>query len=170
MRAIEDLSADGSAQMLDFGFGDADYKRHFGDEVIEEQDIGIFEPRAKLLALNAAHSALGGVTAGARAAAAGTGALGNLRKQRREGKSGRLKSLVLGILVALAVYTAAGLAAGPAVGMGPEHTVSSELTVDGVRRPDLPLPVRRGELSDDEPDDGPPALDDAAPLVLLQAA
>jgi GNAT acetyltransferase-like protein len=170
MRAVEDLSADGSAQVLDFGFGDADYKRHFGDDFVEEQDIGIFEPRPRLLALNAAHSALGGATAGARAVAAGTGALGNVRKQRRAGKAGRLKSLVLGVLVALAVYTAAGLAAGPAVAMGPEKTVSSELTVDGVRRPDPQLPLLRGKLTDDEPDDGPPVLDIAERLVLQLAA
>jgi CelD/BcsL family acetyltransferase involved in cellulose biosynthesis len=170
MRAVEDLSADGSAQVLDFGFGDADYKRHFGDDFVEEQDIGIFEPRPKLLALNAAHSALGGATAGARALAAGTGALGKVRKQRREGKAGRLRSLVLGVLVALAVYTVAGLAAGPAVARGPERTMSSELTVDGVRRPDPPLPPRRPDLIDDDPADDPPSLDDAKRLPLRLAA
>ncbi len=170
MRALEDLAADGTTHLIDFGFGDAEYKRHFGDGFAEEQDVGIFEPRPRPLALNAVHSALGVATAGARALAAGTGALGNVRKQRREGKAGRLKSLVLGVLLALGVYTAAGLAAGPAVAMGPEKTVSSELTVDGVRRPDPPLPVRRGELTDDEPDDGPPALGDAKPLVLRLAA
>jgi CelD/BcsL family acetyltransferase involved in cellulose biosynthesis len=170
MRALEDLAGEGTTHAIDFGFGDADYKRHFGDGFVEEQDVGVFEPRPKPLALNAVHSALGGATAGARAVAAGTGALGNVRKQRREGKAGRLKSLVLGVMLALGVYTAAGLAAGPAVAMGPEKTVSSELTVDGVRRPDPTLPMRRGELADDEPDDGPPALDDAKPLLLRLAA
>jgi CelD/BcsL family acetyltransferase involved in cellulose biosynthesis len=171
MRAVEDLAGEGTTQTIDFGFGDAGYKRHFGDGFVEEHDVGIFEPRPKLLALNALHSGLGGATAGARAVAAGTGTLGNLRKQRRLGrKSGRLKSLVLGVLVALAVYTTAGLAAGPAVAMGPEKTVSSELTVDGVRRPEVPLPQRRAVLVDDEPDDEPSALDDAQPLVLRLAA
>jgi CelD/BcsL family acetyltransferase involved in cellulose biosynthesis len=170
MRALDHLAAEGETHAIDFGFGDADYKRHFGDAFASEQDIGIFEPRAKSLALNAVHSALGGATAGARAVAAGTGALANVRRQRREGKAGRLKSLVLGVLVALAVYTAAGLAAGPAVAMGPEHTVITELTVDGVRRPDQPLPVRRGELIDDEPADDPPVPGDVNPLPLQLAA
>jgi CelD/BcsL family acetyltransferase involved in cellulose biosynthesis len=171
MRALEDLAAEGTTQRVDFGFGDAEYKRHFGDDFVEEQDIAVFEPRAKLIAVNALHSALGGATAGARAVAAGTGALGNVRKQRRLGRQpGRLKSLVLGVLVALAVYTAAGLAAGPAVAMGPEETVLSELTVDGVRRPEVPLPQRRAELADDDPEDGPPVLHDSERLVLRLAA
>jgi CelD/BcsL family acetyltransferase involved in cellulose biosynthesis len=170
MRALDDLAGEGATHSIDFGFGDADYKRHFGDGFAEEQDIGIFEPRPRLLVLNALHCALGGATASARAVAAGTGALGSMRRQRRQGTASRLKSLVLGVLVALAVYTTAGLAAGPAVAMGPEHTVSSELTVDGVRRPDPTLPVRRGELMDDEPDDGPRPLDVAHPLGLRLAA
>jgi CelD/BcsL family acetyltransferase involved in cellulose biosynthesis len=170
MRALDDLAGEGATHSIDFGFGDADYKRHFGDHVVEEQDIGIFEPRPRLLALHAAHSALGVATAGARAVAAGTGTLGNIRKQRREGKAGRLKSLVLGVLVALAVYTAAGLAAGPAVARGPERTMSSELIVDGVRRPDPPLPPRRPDLIDDDPADDPPRLGDAEPLPLRLAA
>jgi hypothetical protein len=170
MRALDDLAGEGVTHSIDFGFGDADYKRHFGDGFAEEQDIGIFEPRPRLLVINALQCALGGATAGARAVAAGTGALGSMRRQRREGTASRLKSLVLGVLVALAVYTSAGLAAGPAVAMGPEHTVSSELTVDGVRRPDPTLPARRGELMDDEPDDGPRPLDVAHPLGLRLAA
>ena len=171
MRALEDLAAEGKTRSVDFGFGDADYKRHFGDGFVEQQDIGMFEPRGKTVALNAVHSALGGATAAARALAAGSGALGNVRRQRRLGRrSGKLKSLVLGVLVALAVYTAAGLAAGPATARGPERTMSSELVVDGVRRPDPPLPVRRADLTDDEPEDEPPFIDDLRPPTLRVAA
>lgn len=170
MRALDDLAGEGTTHSIDFGFGDADYKRHFGDGFIEEQDVGVFEPRPKLLALNAVHSALGGATAGARAVAAGTGALGNVRKQRRAGKAGRLKSLVLGVLLALTVYTVAGLAAGPATARGPERTMSSELIVDGVRRPDPPLPPRRPDLIDDDPADDPPSLGNPHPLPLRLAA
>lgn len=154
MHAIEDLSGDGSTRVIDFGFGDADYKRHFGDGFVEEQDVGVFGPRPKTIALNAVHSALSGATAAGRAVASGTGVLSNLRRRRRlGGRSGGLQSFVVGVLVALAVYTAAGLAAGPAVAMGPEKTVSSELVVDGLRRPEQPKPKRRRELPADAPED-----------------
>ncbi len=137
MRAVEDLSADGSAQVIDFGFGDADYKRHFGDGFVEEQDVGIFERRPRTIALNAAHSALGGATAAGRAVAGSTGALatsaGAGASASTPASSGASCSA---LLMSLSIATAAGLAAGPATAMGPGKTVSSELFVDGVRRPD----------------------------------
>jgi hypothetical protein len=37
--------------------------------------------------------------------------------------------------------------------MGPGKTVSSELFVDGVRRPDEPKSLRPSELEDEGPDD-----------------
>ena len=154
MRAVEDLSADGSAQVLDFGFGDADYKRHFGDDFVEEQDVGVFERRPRTIALNAAHTVLGGTTAAGRAVAGGTGALAGFRRRRRLGQhTGILGCFVLTLLVSLAIATAAGLAAGPRTAMGPGKTVSSELFVDGVRRPDEPKPLRPPELQAEGPDD-----------------
>jgi hypothetical protein len=48
--------------------------------------------------------------------------------------------------------------------------MSSELVVDGVRRPDPPLPVRRADLTDDEPEDEPPFIDDLRPPTLRVAA
>ena len=77
---------DGSAQALDFGFGDADYKRHFGDGFVEEQDVGVFERRTSTIALNAVHSTLGGATAAGRTVAGSTGALTNIRRRRRLGQ------------------------------------------------------------------------------------
>jgi CelD/BcsL family acetyltransferase involved in cellulose biosynthesis len=154
MRAVEDLSADGSAQVLDFGFGDAEYKRHFGDDFVEEQDVGVFERRPRTIALNAAHTLLGGATAAGRAVAGGTGALADLRRRRRLGQqTGILRCFALTLLMALAATTAAGLAAGPRAAMGPGKTVSSELFVDGVRRPDKTKPLRPPELQAEGPDD-----------------
>ncbi len=46
MRVVEDLAAEGSVHTLDFGFGDAEYKRHFGDECRLEEDVVLVEPRA----------------------------------------------------------------------------------------------------------------------------
>jgi CelD/BcsL family acetyltransferase involved in cellulose biosynthesis len=171
MRAVEDLSASGSAQVLDFGFGDADYKRHFGDGFSEEQDVGAFERRPKTIALSAAHSVLGGATATGRAVAGGTGALTSLRRRRRLGQhTGILGCFVLTLLMSLTIATAAGLAAGPRTAMGPGKTVSSELFVDGVRRPDKTKPVRPPELEAEGPDDDRlPLAVDRPPTLRLAA-
>ena len=44
MRVIEDLCADPEVDFLDFGLGDADYKRQFASESWEERDVIIFAP------------------------------------------------------------------------------------------------------------------------------
>jgi Acetyltransferase (GNAT) domain len=84
MRVVEDLAADGSVHTLDFSFGDADYKRHFGDESWVEEDVVLVEPRARPLALNLARTATLATTKVARGAAERAGALGTLRRWRRE--------------------------------------------------------------------------------------
>jgi CelD/BcsL family acetyltransferase involved in cellulose biosynthesis len=170
MRAVEDLSRDGSAQTIDFGFGDADYKRHFGDGFVEEQDVGVFQRGIRTIALNTVHSALGGATSAGRTVAGATGALTSLRRRRRLGQnSSILGSFVLALFLALSIATAAGLAAGPRAAMGPGKTVSSELFVDGVRRPDRTKPVQPPELLDADPaDDGTSAF--LEPLPALRAA
>jgi CelD/BcsL family acetyltransferase involved in cellulose biosynthesis len=84
MRAVEDLAADGSVDTLDFGFGDAEYKRHFGDECRAEEDVVLVERRARPLALNLARTGLQGTTRVARGAVERVGGLGRLRRRRRE--------------------------------------------------------------------------------------
>ena len=84
MRAVEDLAADGSVETLDFGFGDAEYKRHFGDECRPEEDVVLVERRARPLALNLARTGLQGTTKVARGAVERVGGLGRLRRRRRE--------------------------------------------------------------------------------------
>lgn len=85
MRLVADLCADESVQTLDFGFGDADYKRHFGDASVLEEDVVVFEPRARPLALNAVSTVLEGGSRTARAGverAAGNERLRRLRRSR----------------------------------------------------------------------------------------
>jgi hypothetical protein len=84
MRLVEDLAADPSVHTLDFGFGDAEYKRHFGDESWLEEDVVLVEPRARPLALNLARTTMLGATRAAREAAERAGALNALRRRRRE--------------------------------------------------------------------------------------
>jgi CelD/BcsL family acetyltransferase involved in cellulose biosynthesis len=84
MRVVEDLAADDSVQTLDFGFGDAEYKRHFGDERLIEQDVVLIEPRVGPIALNMARTAVLGASSVAKGAAERAGALGELRRRRRD--------------------------------------------------------------------------------------
>ena len=84
MRVVEDLAADRSVHTLDFGFGDAEYKRHFGDESWLEEDVVLVEPRLRPLAVNLVRSTLHGATAAARGAVERAGGLGRLRRRRRE--------------------------------------------------------------------------------------
>jgi hypothetical protein len=143
MRAIDDLCADPSVHTLDFGFGDAAYKRNFGDGFVEEEDVVAFARKPRAVALNTLHTAFGGMTAVAHSVAARTGSLAELRRRRRTGEpSGLLRSFLGAVLVLLAVYAAAGLAAGPASARGPESTVFSEIVVDGARRVDAPAAKR----------------------------
>jgi CelD/BcsL family acetyltransferase involved in cellulose biosynthesis len=84
MKAVEDLAADESVHTLDFGFGDAEYKRHFGDESRLEEDVVLVEPRLRPLAVNLARSTLHGTTKLARGAVEHAGGLGRVRRRRRE--------------------------------------------------------------------------------------
>jgi CelD/BcsL family acetyltransferase involved in cellulose biosynthesis len=69
-KLIADLCADESIETLDYGFGDAEYKRRFGNRSWEEQDVHVFAPTAKGYRANAIRSSLLAAVAG------GTRALG----------------------------------------------------------------------------------------------
>lgn len=58
LRLIEDLCVDPSVDVLDFGFGEAEYKRRFGDEAWEEADVAVFAPTLTGFKLNAIRTAL----------------------------------------------------------------------------------------------------------------
>ena len=84
MRVVEDLAAEGSVHTLDYGFGDAEYKRNFGDERRLEEDVVLVEPRLRPVSLNLARSTVLGMTRVARRAAERAGAVSELRRRRRE--------------------------------------------------------------------------------------
>lgn len=60
MRAIEDLCLASEVDIFDFGFGDADYKRHFSDEAWSESDLVVFASRPRPLAINATRTSVMG--------------------------------------------------------------------------------------------------------------
>lgn len=57
-RMVEELSRETGLAWIDFGFGDAEYKRHFGDESWLEEDVLVWAPRPRAIRLNATRTAL----------------------------------------------------------------------------------------------------------------
>ena len=64
MRVIEDACADPSLHTLDFGPGDADYKRHFSSDARRERNLALFAPTFRARRVNALRTA---ILAGSRA-------------------------------------------------------------------------------------------------------
>jgi Acetyltransferase (GNAT) domain len=64
-RLIQELIREGAVDWIDFGFGDAEYKRHFGDECWLEEDVLLFARRVRPLWVN---TALAGATLANRSA------------------------------------------------------------------------------------------------------
>jgi CelD/BcsL family acetyltransferase involved in cellulose biosynthesis len=58
MRLIEDLCRDPDVDRLDYGLGDASYKRQFSTESWEERDLLIFAPRPRGLHVNLTRTAI----------------------------------------------------------------------------------------------------------------
>jgi Acetyltransferase (GNAT) domain len=58
MRVIEDLCGEPGVDLFDFGFGDADYKRHFSDESWDESDFVVFAPTPRAVAINVRRTAV----------------------------------------------------------------------------------------------------------------
>jgi CelD/BcsL family acetyltransferase involved in cellulose biosynthesis len=83
MRLVRDLCADPSVQILDFGFGDADYKRSFGDVCREEEDVLVFAPGVRAVTANLARTAFEATSRAAHAALARGDALARVRRRWR---------------------------------------------------------------------------------------
>jgi hypothetical protein len=84
MKMIEDLCADGGIRVLDFGSGDAEYKRRFGDRMWHEADVYLFAPRVRPLFVNAARAAILGANDGLAAAARSVGVVGRVKRRWRD--------------------------------------------------------------------------------------
>ncbi len=67
MRVIEELCVEPAVDIFDYGFGDADYKRHFSDEAWEESDLAVFAPTIRARSVNLGRTTVLGSAAGAKA-------------------------------------------------------------------------------------------------------
>jgi CelD/BcsL family acetyltransferase involved in cellulose biosynthesis len=67
MKVIEDLCADPNVDFLDYGPGDADYKRQFSSENWEERDVVVFAPTLRSVRINTVRTV---ILAGAKVAKA----------------------------------------------------------------------------------------------------
>ncbi len=85
MRLIGDLCADPDVDEIDYGRGDAEYKRRFGSDSWEEQDVVVFAPSARPIAVNTARNAILGAAYGARRTLAALGVADRVKKRWREG-------------------------------------------------------------------------------------
>jgi CelD/BcsL family acetyltransferase involved in cellulose biosynthesis len=83
MKAIEELCEDPEVVTLDFGFGDAEDKRAFADEFRLEEDVAVFSPKPRAMAIHAAHTAVLAAGAAARAGLERSGRLGDARRRWR---------------------------------------------------------------------------------------
>jgi CelD/BcsL family acetyltransferase involved in cellulose biosynthesis len=64
-RMIDEFCGDPAIRAVDFGFGDAEYKRRFGSESWAECSVLIYAPRPRPLAISAARAAIAAAAAGA---------------------------------------------------------------------------------------------------------
>jgi hypothetical protein len=92
MKMIEDLCADDGVQVLDFGPGDAEYKRRFGDRSWHEADLYLFAPRPRPLFVKMARAAILGANDALASAAARLGVVGRVKRWWRERAAARRSS------------------------------------------------------------------------------
>jgi hypothetical protein len=79
----------GEVDWLDFGAGDAEYKRHFADERLVEENVLVFAPRPRSIAINLTRSGILGLSRAGRSVLARSGKLGEARRRWRGRLSGR---------------------------------------------------------------------------------
>jgi CelD/BcsL family acetyltransferase involved in cellulose biosynthesis len=84
MRVIEDLIADDAIHRLDYGQGESEYKRRFGSDCWEEEDVLVFAPNFRGVRVNATRTALEGTVALGRGVAARTGLAARLKRRWRK--------------------------------------------------------------------------------------
>lgn len=83
MRMIEDLCEDEAISLLDFGFGDAEYKRRFGDRSWFEEDVLLYARRLRPVWINSVRTAFLATNAGAMALGRRAGVFSRIKNSWR---------------------------------------------------------------------------------------
>jgi CelD/BcsL family acetyltransferase involved in cellulose biosynthesis len=83
VKLIEDLCADETIHALDYGFGDAEYKRLFGDRQWSEEDVLVYAPRARAVWINLVRTLVLGLSAAARAVVGNRQVVDRLKRRWR---------------------------------------------------------------------------------------
>lgn len=90
-RMVEEISREEGLDWIDFGFGDAEYKQHFGDDSWLEEDVLVWARRPRTIRLNATRTALLAADRAARSLLGRRGLLARVRRlwrdRAREGRS-----------------------------------------------------------------------------------
>jgi hypothetical protein len=84
MRLIGDLCAKDGVDTIDYGRGDAEYKRRFGSERWEEQDVLVFAPTIRAIWANVSRNAIVGAGRAAQAMLVRMGVADRVKKRWRE--------------------------------------------------------------------------------------
>jgi CelD/BcsL family acetyltransferase involved in cellulose biosynthesis len=88
VRVIEQLCEDDEVDAIDYGFGDAEYKRRFGNESWEEADVILFAPRFRPLRINVTRTVLASSLRVVKGAFARVGATKRLKRRWRRRLAG----------------------------------------------------------------------------------
>jgi CelD/BcsL family acetyltransferase involved in cellulose biosynthesis len=83
LRVIEELCTEDGMDVLDFGFGESEYKRRLGSDSWEEEDMLVFSPTFRGIRINATRTLVAGGAALARTVAEKTGVAGRLKRRLR---------------------------------------------------------------------------------------
>ena len=89
MRMVDDLCRDETVQEIDFGIGDAEYKRHFGTESWLEEDALVFAPSFRSVRVNLTRTAVLRAAGAARSVAERAPALRGVKRRWRSRLSAR---------------------------------------------------------------------------------
>jgi CelD/BcsL family acetyltransferase involved in cellulose biosynthesis len=85
LEALQDLCTDGSgAKVIDFGFGEADYKRSYGDKYWTDASFYLFAPRLRPILANVVFSGTTGLSTGLAHVLEKTGAIGWIKRRWRD--------------------------------------------------------------------------------------
>ena len=85
LEALQDLCTDsGGAEVIDFGFGEADYKRSYGDKCWTDASFYLFAPRVRPILANLIFSGTTGLSTGLAHVLEKTGAVGWIKRRWRD--------------------------------------------------------------------------------------